>query len=78
MSLFEGGRCRSTGQISLFEGGRCKAQAGCHHGGIRYERRSNMSIDYKNKGLTLLKKGQSGIIHAVFSRFGLILLMLVA
>ena len=37
-----------------------------------------MSIDYKNKGLTLLKKGQSGIIHAVFSRFGLILLMLVA
>ena len=37
-----------------------------------------MSIDYKNKGLTLLKKGQSGIIHAVFSRFGLILLMLIA
>ena len=35
-----------------------------------------MSIDYKNKGLILLKKGQSGIIHAVFSRFGLILLML--
>lgn len=37
-----------------------------------------MSIDYKNKGLTLLKKGQSGMIHAVFSRFGLILLMLAA
>ena len=35
-----------------------------------------MSIDYKNKGLILLKKGQSGIVHAVFSRFGLILLML--
>lgn len=34
--------------------------------------------DYKNKGLTLLKKGQKGIIHAVFSRFGLMLLMLVA
>lgn len=37
-----------------------------------------MSIDYKNKGLILLKKGQSGIVHAVFSRFGLILLMLAA
>ncbi len=35
-------------------------------------------IDYKNKGLTLLKKGQKGIIHAVFSRFGLILLLLAA
>ncbi len=35
-------------------------------------------IDYKNKGLTLLKKGQKGIIHAVFSRFGLILLLLTA
>lgn len=32
--------------------------------------------DYKNKGLTLLKKGQKGIIHAIFSRFGLILAML--
>ncbi len=31
----------------------------------------------KNKGLTLLKKGQKGIVHAAFSRFGLILLMLV-
>lgn len=36
-----------------------------------------MPEDYKNKGLTLLKKGQKGIIHAIFSRFGLILLMLV-
>ncbi len=32
-------------------------------------------MDYKNKGLLLLKKGQKGIVHAVFSRFGLILLM---
>lgn len=32
--------------------------------------------DYKEKGLNLLKKGQKGIIHAIFSRFGLILLML--
>ncbi len=32
--------------------------------------------DYKNKGLILLKKGQKGIIHAIFSRFGLILAML--
>lgn len=32
--------------------------------------------DYKNKGLTLLKRGQKGIIHAIFSRFGLMLLLL--
>lgn len=32
--------------------------------------------DYKNKGMRLLKKGQKGIIHAIFSRFGLILLLL--
>ncbi len=36
-----------------------------------------MQIDYKNKGLRLLKKGQKGIIHAIFSRFGLILLLLI-
>ena len=36
-----------------------------------------MPIDYKNKGLNLLKKGQKGIIHAIFSRFGLILLLLI-
>ena len=30
-----------------------------------------------NKGLTLLKKGQKGLVHAVFSRMGLILLLLV-
>ncbi len=35
-----------------------------------------MQRDYKNKGLRLLKKGQKGIIHAIFSRFGLILLLL--
>ena len=35
-----------------------------------------MSIDYKDKGLNLLKRGQKGIIHAIFSRFGLVLLML--
>lgn len=33
--------------------------------------------EYKNKGLRLLKKGQKGIIHAIFSRFGLILLLLI-
>lgn len=37
-----------------------------------------MSTDYMDKGLTLLKKGQKGIIHAIFSRFGLVLLMLAA
>ncbi|MDE5865969.1 MAG: PLD nuclease N-terminal domain-containing protein, partial [Lachnospiraceae bacterium] len=31
----------------------------------------------ENKGLNLLKKGQKGILHAVFSRFGLLLLLLV-
>ncbi len=35
-----------------------------------------MQTNYKNKGLLLLKKGQKGIIHALFSRFGLILLLL--
>ena len=30
----------------------------------------------QNKGIRLLKKGQKGIIHAVFSRMGLILLLL--
>ncbi len=37
-----------------------------------------MRTDYKNIGLNLLKKGQKGIIHAIFSRFGLILLLLLA
>lgn len=36
-----------------------------------------MPGDYKDKGLNLLKRGQKGIIHAIFSRFGLVLLMLV-
>ena len=35
-----------------------------------------MKADYKNKGLILLKKGQKGIIHAIFSRFGLFLLLM--
>lgn len=35
-----------------------------------------METDYKDKGLTLLKRGQKGIIHAIFSRFGLILILL--
>ena len=35
-----------------------------------------MQTDYRNKGLYLLKKGQKGIIHAIFSRFGLILALL--
>lgn len=41
-----------------------------------YKGEMMMQTDYKNKGLTLLKKGQKGILHAVFSRFGLILLLL--
>ena len=31
----------------------------------------------ENIGLSLLKKGQKGIIHAIFSRMGLILLLLI-
>ena len=30
----------------------------------------------QSKGLTLLEKGQKGVIHAIFSRMGLILLLL--
>lgn len=33
--------------------------------------------NHQNPGLSLIKKGQKGVIHAIFSRFGLILLMLV-
>lgn len=36
-----------------------------------------MQTENTNKGLNLLKKGQKGILHAVFSRFGLLLLLLV-
>ncbi len=36
-----------------------------------------MQTDDTNRGLTLLKKGQKGIVHAVFSRFGLVLVLLV-
>ena len=32
----------------------------------------------ESKGLTLLKKGQKGIIHAIFSRMGLVLVLLIA
>ena len=35
-----------------------------------------MVTEYRDRGLNLLKKGQKGIVHAVFSRFGLILLLL--
>lgn len=35
-----------------------------------------MKLD-ENKGLILLKRGQKGLFHAVFSRFGLILVLLV-
>ena len=37
-----------------------------------------MKRDYKNKGLRLIKKGQKGMIHAIFSRFGLMLLLMIA
>ena len=31
---------------------------------------------FEDGGLRLLKKGQKGVIHAIFSRFGLVLLLL--
>ena len=36
-----------------------------------------MQTDYKNRGLRLLKKGQKGMVHAIFRRFGLMLAMLI-
>ncbi len=35
-----------------------------------------MRKNYKDKGIRLLKKGQRGAVHAIFSRFGLFLLLL--
>lgn len=34
-------------------------------------------MDYMDRGIALLKRGQKGIIHAIFSRFGLVLLLLI-
>ena len=34
------------------------------------------NTDFESKGLSLLKKGQKGIVHMVFSRLGLIVLLL--
>ena len=42
-------------------------------GGMAPGKGEKMQADYKNKGLNLLKKGQKGIVHAIFSRFGLVL-----
>ena len=36
-----------------------------------------MKTDYKDKGLSLLHRSQKGIIHAVFSRFGLTVVLLI-
>ncbi len=33
-------------------------------------------MDYKNKGIALLEKGQQSIVHAIFSRLGLIMILL--
>jgi len=41
-----------------------------------YKENKMMYRDYKNKGLRLIKKGKKDISHAIFSRFGLILLLL--
>ena len=32
---------------------------------------------FEDGGLRLLRKGQKGVIHAIFSRFGLVLVLLV-
>ena len=36
-----------------------------------------MQADNESKGLILLKKGQKGIMHAIFSRMGVIMVLLV-
>ena len=36
-----------------------------------------MIQEYKDKGITLLRRGQKGVIHAIFSRFGLVLMLLI-
>ena len=46
-------------------------------GGMAPGKGEKMLADYKNKGLNLLKKGQKGIVHAIFSRFGLVLMLLI-
>ena len=33
---------------------------------------------FEDGGLRLLRKGQKGVIHAIFSRFGLVLILLLA
>ena len=33
---------------------------------------------FEDGGLRLLKKGQKGIVHAIFSRFGLVLLLMLS
>ncbi len=35
-----------------------------------------MIQEYKDKGITLLRRGQKGVIHAIFSRFGLFLFLI--
>ena len=37
----------------------------------------DIKSELENKGLNLLKKGQKGIVHAMFSRLGIILLLLI-
>ena len=37
---------------------------------------AEINADYESRGLHLLKKGQKGIVHAVFSRLGLIVFLL--
>ena len=43
---------------------------------LQHTMRSKVRV-FENGGIRLLRKGQKGLIHAIFSRFGLVLVLLV-
>ena len=43
---------------------------------LKHTMRSKVRV-FEDGGIRLLRKGQKGLIHAIFSRFGLVLVLLV-
>ena len=43
---------------------------------LQHTMRSKVRV-FEDGGIRLLRKGQKGLIHAIFSRFGLVLVLLV-
>ena len=43
---------------------------------LQHTMRSKVRV-FEDGGICLLRKGQKGLIHAIFSRFGLVLVLLV-